>query len=173
MVEKVTERGVSQIELMRAVSFNFDDSVVTAAIGNEALRSDGISMTVLGEKARLLSGIKYTFAEVMPSSSDLLEQENMQLRNENLILRNTLRRIEERLSVIEASLSVQKVIVLREISREAAKKEIKKLFATGKTLYYSDIAQELRLDLELVVDICNELQKEGDIAIDAGIPEPR
>ena len=61
------------------------------------------------------------------------------------------------------------VIVIREISGEEAKTEIVRLFKQGKILYYSDIARKLHLDLELVVDICNELQKQGEIAIDARV----
>jgi len=61
------------------------------------------------------------------------------------------------------------MIILREISREEAGKEISALFSNGHTLYYSDIAEELRLDLELVVDICNELQENGEIAVDARV----
>ena len=60
----------------------------------------------------------------------------------------------------------EKVTVLREISREQAKQEIQQLFSSGRTLFYSDIAEELRLDLELVVDICRELQGSGEVKID-------
>jgi len=49
---------------------------------------------------------------------------------------------------------------------EEATEEIRQLFSSGRTLYYSDIAEELRLDLELVVDICHELQESGEIGID-------
>jgi len=58
------------------------------------------------------------------------------------------------------------VIVLREISREQAKQEIQQLFSSGRTLYYSDIAEELGLDLELTVDICRELQESKEIKVD-------
>ncbi len=63
----------------------------------------------------------------------------------------------------------EKVIVLREITREEAKQEIRQLFSSGRTLYYSDIVQELKLDLETVVDICNELEEEKGIGVDASI----
>ncbi len=169
MVEKVTEQGFSPTQLMRAVASNFDDNVIIAGSQNDELISSGTSMAILGEKANLLSHIQFILASGIPSSSDLLEQENMQLRNENLILRDTIRKIEERLTNIEASLPSEKVIILRELSKEDAKDEIKKLFSSGKTLYYSDIAQQLGLDLELVVDICNELQEQGEITIDAGV----
>jgi len=56
--------------------------------------------------------------------------------------------------------------MLRDITREEAKKEIQHLFLTGRTLYYSDIAEELKLDLRLVVDICREFQENKEIGID-------
>ena len=59
----------------------------------------------------------------------------------------------------------EKIVVLREISKEEAEKEILQLFSEGQVLYYSDIAQKLRLDLELVVEICNELQSKGRIEV--------
>jgi DNA-binding Lrp family transcriptional regulator len=59
------------------------------------------------------------------------------------------------------------VIVLRTISRERARQEIRDLFEAGETHYYSDIAERLRIDLPTVVEICNELIEEGDIEIDA------
>jgi len=59
-----------------------------------------------------------------------------------------------------------KVIVLREISREQARQEVRQLFTSGQTLYYSDIAEELGLDLELVVDICRELEESREVKVD-------
>jgi len=59
----------------------------------------------------------------------------------------------------------EEVISIREISREQAKAEIAELFEKSETLYFSDIAEELRLDLELVVELCAELQKEGKIKL--------
>jgi len=73
--------------------------------------------------------------------------------------------LEERLKNLEAFTPREEVVVIREISREEAKTEIERLFAGGKTLYYSDIAKELRLDLELVVDICEELVKEEKVKV--------
>jgi len=54
---------------------------------------------------------------------------------------------------------------LRSIDRKEAMKEIQELFKEGETLYYSDIAERLKLDLELVVDICNELESNGIIGM--------
>ncbi len=86
---------------------------------------------------------------------------------ENASLRQEIEHIKDMLSKIMDRIPEEKVIILQEMSREDAKQEIKRLFSEGKTLYYSDIAVELRLDLELIVDICNELQEQGEITIDA------
>ena len=68
--------------------------------------------------------------------------------------------LEERVARLEEH-SVEKVIDLREITMEEARDEIIDLFATGEILYYSDIAFRLRLDLEMVVDICHQLKDDG------------
>lgn len=57
----------------------------------------------------------------------------------------------------------EKVIILRELTKEEATEEIRNLFRKGETLYYSDIAEKLGLDLEQVVEICNELVGKGEI----------
>ena len=62
--------------------------------------------------------------------------------------------------------SLETVIVLREITKEEAKAEIIDLFANEETLYYSDISERLRIDLEMVVEICRELKAEGAIRVD-------
>jgi len=85
-----------------------------------------------------------------------------------LLLQEELEKIKQRLSELE---NREKVIVFREISREDAKKEIQQLFASGRTLFYSDIVKELKLDLETVVDICNELEKEKEIGVDARVSQ--
>jgi DNA invertase Pin-like site-specific DNA recombinase len=99
------------------------------------------------------------------SENASVEEKYVLLRKENLALRKAIRKIEDRLACIESSLPRQRVVVLREISRQQAKKEIKDLFAKGKTVYYSDIADELRLDLQTVVEVCNELQNQGEIEV--------
>ena len=57
--------------------------------------------------------------------------------------------------------------VLRTIDRDQAKHEILKLFRSAETLFYSDIARRLCIDLPVVVEICQELQEEEEIEIDA------
>ena len=80
--------------------------------------------------------------------------------------REELEHIKQKLLELE---NREKVIVLREITREEAKKDIEQLFKSGRVFYYSDIVKELKLDLETVVDICNELQESGQIEVDASI----
>ena len=72
--------------------------------------------------------------------------------------------LEERVARLEAH-SEEKVIILREITAEEARAEIIDLFATGETFYYSDIADRLRLDLEMVVEICHGLEEEDMIHV--------
>ena len=73
--------------------------------------------------------------------------------------------LEEQVARLEED-SVEKVIVLREVTEEEARAEIIDLFATGETLYYSDISERLRIGLDLVVDVCQELQQQGAIGVD-------
>jgi hypothetical protein len=97
-------------------------------------------------------------------SSITLEQENVQLKVENFSLRSKIKAIEEKIANIETAIPKEEIVVLRDITRDQAMKEIKELFLSGRTLYYSDIAQELGLSLRLVVDICNELKTNGVIS---------
>lgn len=72
--------------------------------------------------------------------------------------------LEERVARLEED-SAEKVIVLREVTPEEARAEIVALFETGETLYYSDISERLRIDLEMVIEICHELQEQGVIHV--------
>ena len=62
-------------------------------------------------------------------------------------------------------------MTVKEITKEKAREEILQLFKKGDTLYYSDIVKKLNIDLEMVVDICTELQKQKIIEIDAELSE--
>lgn len=73
--------------------------------------------------------------------------------------------LEERVARLEEHSAEVKVIELREVTMDEARAEIVDLFATGETLYYSDIADRLRLDLEMVVEICHKLQEEDVIYV--------
>ena len=52
---------------------------------------------------------------------------------------------------------------MRELSREDAKAEIIDLFSQGNVLDYEDVVTQLRIDLELAVELCDELIEEGEI----------
>ena len=156
-------------DLVRAINYTFDENVLTIGDPYTGV-SFGTPVYVLESKQRLLNSIAGVSAfAVGTESSRWFEQENTQLRIENYALRERIRAVEERLANIEATIPKERVIILQEISREEAKEEIRNLFSTGRTLYYSDIAEELRLDLEMVVEICNELQESGGISIDEGV----
>lgn len=71
---------------------------------------------------------------------------------------DSLRREVSRLS--EASL---KTVVLRLMTQKEARAEILSVFQSGRTLYYSDIVQELGIDIDQVVEVCEELESEGRI----------
>lgn len=83
-----------------------------------------------------------------------------------LTLQEELEQIKQRLLELE---NREKVMVFRDITREEAKKEIQQLFQSGRILYYSDIVKELKIDLETVVDICNELMESGAVEVDAKV----
>lgn len=80
-------------------------------------------------------------------------------------LRSEVAELRSRVAALEDSNG--RVIVLRSVDRDQAKREILELFRSGETLYYSDISERLRIDLVLVVEICQELGEEGEIDFDA------
>ena len=169
MVNEEKSRITVAPDLMRVINSTFDENILTIE-GSDIGLSFGTPVEVLESRGRLLASIIGVsgFAIGMESPS-WFEQENTQLRMENYALRERIRAIEERLASIEATIPEERMIILREVSKEEAKEEIRNLFSTGQMLYYSDIAKKLSLDLKMVVDICNELQKSGEIDIDAGV----
>src|SRR3989344_7803562 len=56
-----------------------------------------------------------------------------------------------------------KVINVRDVSMEKAKKEVIEYLRNNKKSYPSDIADALQLDFDIVLDIVKELIKEGRI----------
>jgi len=88
---------------------------------------------------------------------------------EYFALREELRQARQKLAELENRPSGEEVMVVRDITEEEAKEEIRQLFSKGQTQYYSDIVKELGLDLELVVEVCNELESEGVLGVDANI----
>lgn len=57
-------------------------------------------------------------------------------------------------------------IVYRTVSKEEAQGEILDLLAVEPGLCYDDISDRLRIEMEMVVDICIELEDEGVIKVD-------
>ena len=95
--------------------------------------------------------------------------------HQSVVIQHLLKEVadlQERVMVLEAGFfnvaadKLPEIIEIREIGREQAKSEIVDLFATGETLYYSDIADRLLLDYEMVIEICRELESEGAIGVD-------
>jgi len=169
MVEKSISKISTPRDLMRDINYMFDENVFLVEATDVGL-SSGIPVEVLESKGRLLNSIAVVSASTIGTEpSNWVEQENTWLRIENYALRERMRVVEERVSNIEALIPKERVIILQEISKEAAKEQIRNLFSTGRTLYYSDIAEELRLDLEMVVEICNELKESEEISIDASV----
>lgn len=88
-------------------------------------------------------------------------------------MRRAIEKLEARVTELEEEVqnlrvaAQEEVVVLRTVSREQAKMEIRELFQSGETLFYSDIARRLGIDLPLVVEICQELEEEGEIQVDA------
>ncbi len=69
----------------------------------------------------------------------------------------------------EVSAMEKRTVMLQETSREREKEEIRTLFQSSDTLYYSDIVGRLGISLRTVVEICDELKAAGEIALDKSI----
>lgn len=113
--------------------------------------------TVSGTYQRIdLSQVLYPLAEVVRQEIRSMEErmfERIDYRINELMDRRNIERGEV----------TEEVIMLRSISREQAKKEIMELLDKSDKLYYSDIAEALKLDLEQVVAIIEELEAEGKV----------
>jgi hypothetical protein len=155
--------------VIRTISNNIDSDYVTNGsfddFGEEC--SHDLSNGSFRIKRIFLSHMPIVFPGQEAYDTWDLTLENTQLRSENYMLQEKLRSIENRLSIVESHIPEEKVVVLRDISYEDAKEEIKELFHKGRTLFYSDISQELGISLHTVVEICNELHKNGEIAVHA------
>jgi len=132
--------------------------------------SAGLTEEDIEKKVRRVTGSVQVGRVVMTMPFGSSEPADvLYLMEENASLRREVEQIKQKLFELEERIPEEKVILLREISKEEAKEEIRQLFSSGRTLYYSDIAEELGLDLKLVVDICHELQESGEIGIDGGV----
>ena len=97
--------------------------------------------------------------------------------HQSVVIQHLLKEVadlQDRVMVLEAGFfdlaagKLPEIIELREVSKEQAKAEIIELFEqTDGPWYYSDIEDRLRIDVELVMEICHELREEGVIVLDA------
>lgn len=62
---------------------------------------------------------------------------------------------------IRDKLKAIKVIKLRDIDYETAKKEVLGYYRNYDEAYISEVSEDLELDLEVVIQITEELEKEG------------
>jgi hypothetical protein len=71
--------------------------------------------------------------------------------------------LETQLADLKAALPKEKIVMLKTMTRDQAKIEIRALFDQGQPIFYSDIVELLGIDLPLVVEICDELMAAGEI----------
>lgn len=159
-------RATADLWLMKDIVASLDE-VAMPPLGFDIVETSDIPTDVIELKGKVLTLVGTVHMHPAGLELDWLQQESSQLRMENYALRKEIRAIQERLANIEASIArtTGSVAMLREISKEQAEKEILELFSTGQTLYYSDIAEQLGLDLQLVVEICSDLQSRGEIEV--------
>jgi dCTP deaminase len=140
--------------------------------GRETFTSKDIG-PVLGYKGGLAEVVKEfgEIRETLEKLAGLPEKfddflSKYQKQNERLIEHNQ-RLLGEMKALVEYIVGERtQTVVLRAIPREQAKQEIIDLFRESKgTLFYSDVAEALSLDLQLVVALCNELESEGRIGV--------
>jgi len=83
-------------------------------------------------------------------------------RGRCLLLDEMLQRLDLLKKMVKVS---RQVIELREIPDEKAREEVIEMFRKSghKPLYYSDISEKLRLPLDQVLRICDQLEQEGKI----------
>jgi|WetSurMetagenome_2_1015567.scaffolds.fasta_scaffold425457_3 DUF971 family protein len=87
------------------------------------------------------------------------------LYSECLRLRAVNAELRAKVVAMEATNSAEKILEIREISREQAKEEIRAFFKAhhGESIYPSDVMEALALDYDIVYEICEELEKEGAV----------
>ncbi len=92
---------------------------------------------------------------------DSLIAEHSEIRH----LVNLVDQLKERVHELEKKQEESEVEVmeLRDIPRDQAKREIRKYFRDGGYHDIGEVADELRLDIRLVFEICNELIEERTI----------
>ena len=159
----------------KKTSQNVSDAVWTSHLSRRDLQPDPASSYELVISPGDTNAIFRSYASASPGlrmSGDQLRawttavevlRSSLQLHSENETLGLRVADFERRLSRLEESTLSAQTIVLREMDREQAVEEIKGLFASGEVLYYSEIVERLGIDLEVVVNICDELMADGQI----------
>ncbi len=144
--------------------------------GRETFTSKDIA-PVLGYKGGLTEVVKQfgEIREILESIAELPQKFDgflekflgeYQIQNRRFIEHNQKLLAEMKALVEHIAGEKSQTVVLRTIPREQAKQEILDLFKNSKeTLFYSDVAQKLGLDLQLVVELCNELERDGHIGV--------
>ncbi len=78
------------------------------------------------------------------------------------VLNNEIKRLNDEIETLKTELNKQEVLELREIPLDQARNEIKEwIKCQENSWYYSDIVEELGIDLEYVVKIIDDLNKDG------------
>ncbi len=128
------------------------------------LAYEGLNLAQIHKGFAKLSKNIETVASFGDKIERLVERQNRQM--EKMMAHNS-RLVNEIKTLVQfiSSQSKEHIVVLRDVDREQAKREIEALFKEGGTIYYGDIVERLGLDLELVVDICNELEGKGIIGM--------
>ena len=111
-----------------------------------------------------MRSLKDDMTQEMRSLKDEMSQEMRSLKDE---MTQEMRGLKEAVLSIERAISVEESgdedESAIEVTREEAKEMVAALFHEKGQLGYSDIMSTLRLDLELIVEICAELETDGKI----------
>lgn len=133
----------------------------TVLLGDNETAISLSGATLVMEEQSLFGPLRGIVVEIAGNLISLSAERRVQL------LEDRVEELETEVSRLRTLLEGgEEVVVLRTVSREQAKNEIQDLFESGETLYFSDISRRLRIDIPLVVEICNELKEEGLIGVD-------
>ena len=116
-----------------------------------------------GESTPISFRVVLSDSEVF-AKSGLLE-ECLQLKMETTKLKAENISLKAKVVAMQATNSAERFQEFREIPRDQAKEEVRAFFKAhhGETIYPSDIMNTLSLDYNLVYEICEELEQEGEI----------
>lgn len=158
-------------ETFLTVEFNRLQAVPTAAYAGPYQHRKSIGPELLTDLVRLeglnLSQMQSQFTEL---AQHVKEWSRLAARfDEFLRVQQDMTRQNERFAEMVTKLLSDRAaaepeeIELREVSLEQAKKEVLNLFQRHGTenVYYSDMVEELRIDLATIIEACKDLEKQG------------